>query len=74
MCSGLSESVAFGLMMHICSNMMRSDSETGYPDYWVQNELKNSIPKQDHCSDVKENGLVEHGLTRSDCIVGYKSK
>ena len=31
----------------------------GYLDYWVQNELKNSIPK-DRRSDVEENGLVEH--------------
>ena len=58
--SGLSEC---GIRFNdICSNMMRSDSETG-----VQNELKNSVPK-DYCSDVEANGLVEHGLTRSDCI------
>ena len=41
--SGLSESVAFGLMMHKLIHMLCP----GYPDYWVQNELKNSFPK-DH--------------------------
>ena len=45
--------------------MMHSDSETMDLDYWFQNQLKNSIPK-DYGLDVKENVSVEHGLMRSD--------
>ena len=45
------------------------ESNPWYRDYLVQNELKNSGPNDYH-SDVKENGLVEHRLMRSDYYLG----
>ena len=69
--SGLSESVAFGLMMHkfkICSNMMRSDSETGVSGLLgIKMNYKILFPRITVRMSVEEKGLVEHGLTRSDC-------
>ena len=42
----------------MCSNMRRyglgNCELLGKPDYWVQNELKNSVPK-DYSSDAEEN-------------------
>ena len=45
---------------------MRSDSETGVSGLLGTKWTKNFRSK-DRRSDVEENGLVEHGLTRSDC-------
>ena len=50
--------------------MMRSDSDIEVSGLLRTKLAKSSVPK-DHRSDVEENGLVEHGLTRSSCMYTY---